>query len=219
MILVVNIRSSEPGARSAPGRGLDASKDPLIHRAAIELIGEIGYDRVSMEAIAARAHASKATLYRRWPSKAELVVDAMTCRMTSDDPLPDTGDIREDLLVGLRRMAGGMAEHDAGLAVGLLNAMRSDPEIARVMREQMVEVKHAATRAWIQRAIDRGQLPPTADAQLFEEVAPAMVFMRLILLGQPVDETFLHRIVDDVLLPLLFRDPTRNSYPRTTDAE
>lgn len=216
---MVPVRSDDSAAKPAPGRSLDATKDPIIHKAAIELIGEIGYDRVSMEAIAARAQTSKATLYRRWPSKAELVVDAMTCRMTSEDPLPDTGDIREDLLAGLRRMADGFAEHDAALVVGLLNAMRSDPEIARVLREQMVVVKQAATRAWVRRAIDRGQLPPTADAELFEEVAPAMVFMRLMLLGLPVDEVFLHRIVDDVLLPLLFRDPTQNSYPCITDAE
>lgn len=201
------------GAKAAPGRALDASKDPLIHEAAIELIAELGYDRVSMEAIAAKAGASKATLYRRWPSKAELVVDAMQCRMQAKEVLPDTGDVRQDLLTGLRRMTKDMATHDVALAVGLMNAMRSDEHLARVIREQMFDVKHSATQAWISRAVERGQLPPTADAELFQEVAPAMVFMRLMMTGQPVDEAFLHRVVDDVLLPLLFRDPTQKTYP------
>ncbi len=202
----------EAGAKAAPGRSLDATKDPLIHEAAITLIAELGYDRVSMEAIAAKAGASKATLYRRWPSKAELVVDAMQCRMQGKEVLPDTGDVRQDLLTGLRRMTKDMATRDVALAVGLMNAMRNDEHLARVIREQMFDVKHSATQAWISRAIERGQLPPTADAELFQEVAPAMVFMRLMMTGQPVDETFLLRIVDDVLLPLLFRDPTK-TYP------
>ncbi|UQX88667.1 TetR/AcrR family transcriptional regulator [Jatrophihabitans telluris] len=206
--------SAQPApTRGTPGRSLDSTKDPLIHDAAIELIAELGYERVSMEAIAARAQASKATLYRRWPSKAELVADAMKCRMATDEVLPDTGDVREDLLSGLRRMTKDMAAHDVALTVGLMNAMRSDPELARVIRERMFDVKHAAVQAWLRRAIERGQLPRTADVELFQEVAPAMVFMRLMVTGQPVDEVFIRRIVDDVLLPLLFRNPTDPRMP------
>jgi AcrR family transcriptional regulator len=189
------------------GRSLDSRRDPVILDAALRLIAEVGYERVSMEAIASSAHASKATLYRRWASKAELVVDAMKSRLPSDEVLPDSGDIRADLLEGLRKMTRDFLSKDVQLASGLINAMRSDPELARVMREQMIEVKHATVQAWLRRAIARGQLPPTADVVLFQEVAPAMVFMRLLVTGQPVDEPFLRRIVDDVLLPLLLRDP------------
>jgi AcrR family transcriptional regulator len=208
---MVNDEQADPAR--PPGRSLDPTRDPVILEAALDLISEIGYDRVSMEAIAARAQASKATLYRRWPSKAELVADAMKCRMRADEPLPDTGDIRQDLLTGLRRMTKDMAQQDVALAIGLMNAMHHDAELARVVRSQMLDVKHAAARQWIRRAIERGQLPPTADVELFQEVAPAMVFMRLMMSGEPVNEAFLRRIVDDVLLPLLLREPDKHAQP------
>jgi AcrR family transcriptional regulator len=158
-----------------------------------------------MDAIAARARASKATLYRRWSSKAELVVEAIKARGARQPELPDTGEIREDLLAGLRLMVAHIEKDDLGLMSGLVNAMRGDPELAAVIQNRVMADKREAAREWTQRAIDRGQLPASADTELFNDVAPAMVFMRLMMCGLPVDEPFLARIVDDVLLPLLTR--------------
>lgn len=200
MVKVQATAVEDPARR---GRGLDASRDAAILDAALHLVAEVGYDRVTMDAIAARAHSSKATMYRRWDSKASLVVEALRARHQDVPPLPDTGDIRTDMIVGLQRMCVSIKADELSLMTGLIMAMRGDPELARLLREQMVETKSVAARRWMARAIERGELPPTADTELFHEVAPAMVFMRMIMTGEPVDDAFIVRIVDTVLLPLL----------------
>ncbi len=212
-------RSSDGGASGQeaprPGRPLDHSRDEAILTAALELVGEVGYDQTSMDAIAARAGVSKATIYRRWDSKAPLVVEAVRSRHHHTPVLVDTGDVRSDLLAGVRAMTASICHEDVELMAGLLVAMRSDPELADLLREQMLLGKQDASRAWTRRCIERGQLPPDADGDLFHEVAPAMVFMRLLISQQPCDEAFTVRIVDDVLLPLLTRS-TGHTSPATT---
>src|SRR5689334_11946810 len=86
-------------ARRARGRSRDDSRDPQILQATAQLLAEVGYDRLTMDAVAARAHAGKATLYRRWSSKGELVVDALGCAAHGETPeaAPDTGSLRGDL--------------------------------------------------------------------------------------------------------------------------
>jgi len=190
------------GNTTSPGRGLDASRDAVILDAALQLVSELGYDRVTMDAIAGRAHSSKATMYRRWDSKASLVVDALKARHQHTPVLPDTGDIRGDLLAGVATMCHSLTSEDLALLTGLITASRSDPELARLLREQMVDSKLAASRRWTQRAIERGLLPPNADLELFHDVAPAMVFMRTLVTGEPLDDAFVTRIVDTVLLPI-----------------
>jgi AcrR family transcriptional regulator len=188
---------------SAHGRGLDPSRDALIMEAALALVGEVGYDNVSMDAIATRARASKATIYRRWDSKAALVAHAMRCREDPIAELPDTGELRQDLVTGLTQMTGRLRAEDLALMTGLLTAMRSDQELSRLIREQMVNKKRTASRAFIDRAVDRGQLPAAIDRTLLDEIGPAMVFTRLIITGEPVDEAFIIHLVDDIILPVL----------------
>ena len=117
---------------------------------------------------AARAKVSKATIYRRWDSKARLVVDAMRFCNFAELELPETLDLRSDLLVGLQCFRAAAHGQDAGRYNGVMNAMRQDPELARL----------------------------------------AMVGVRLVITGEPVDDAFLEHVVDDVLLPLLLRGGT-----------
>src|SRR5471030_1961694 len=78
------------------GRPLDASRDVALREAALKLLAEIGYDRLTIDSVAARARASKTTIYRRWSGKAELVVDALNC-LKGSPPVPDTGTLAGDL--------------------------------------------------------------------------------------------------------------------------
>lgn len=199
-----------PPAAVVRGRPRDASRNTAIADATLRLVAELGYDRVSMDAVAAAAHVSKATIYRRWPSKAALVAAAIRCRHQHDQDLVDTGDLRGDLLAGLRRMRGDLQDQDLDLMSGLLTAMRHDPELADELRRQVVDSKRAAARRWTDRCVQRGLLPADADLGLFHELAPAAVFFRLLLTGEPVDEAFLTQLVDDVLLPLLGRGPGKD---------
>jgi AcrR family transcriptional regulator len=191
------------GAPARGGRPLDASRDSAILAAALQLIGEVGYERVTMDAIAARCHASKATMYRRWSGKASLVAEAVRERQLIGPLMTDSGDVRLDLLTGLRRMLDHACDSDLDVFGGLLTASRTDPELAKLLREQMVADKRDALRSWTQRAVARGELPPGTNPDLAFEVAPAVVFTRLLLTGEPVDDAFLVHVVDDILLPLL----------------
>ncbi len=185
------------------GRPRDAEREAAILAATRELVAETGYERLTIEAVASRAKASKATIYRRWPGKAELVVEALKCRPQSMPVMPDTGDLRSDMVQGILGFVADLTEHDAGLMVGLASAMRSDPQLAALVREQTVSCRRVAASAWLERAVARGQINPDADIDVVADLVPAVVFMRLLVTGEPVDEQFVDRLVDSVLLPLL----------------
>jgi AcrR family transcriptional regulator len=194
--------AGEPGRDdpvSARGRG----RDSVIRDAALELLAEVGYDRMSMDAVAGRAHASKATIYRHWPGKQELVLDAFASRAGEAFTPPDTGSLSGDIVATLRAMAAGMGGTDAELMVGVLRAMRNAPELAVCVRDQIIEQKRYIGRTLVERAVRRGELPPAADPEVFHQVTPALMFYRLIVLGEPIDDDYLRHVADDVLIPLL----------------
>jgi AcrR family transcriptional regulator len=186
------------------GRG--ATRETAILRAALELLAESGYDQLTIDAVAARARCSKATIYRRWPGKAALVTTAV--RRHAGQPAaaaPDTGSLRSDLLAALQAMRSSLTGQDAALILGLLIAMHCDPELADAVREQVLDVKREVFGVVIARATARGDVPPTTDAALLAEVSSAVLFSRLLVTGEPLDDAFTERLVDTVLLPALGR--------------
>jgi AcrR family transcriptional regulator len=194
--------TSEPERRPSGARA--EAREQAILDAALELILEVGYDRLSMDALAERAHAGKATIYRHWSGKAEVVAEAMRCRVaTKHAAPPETGSLRGDLLGMVGEMVKSMTQEDGALVAGVLWAMRTDPVLAGLVRAQIVEQKQEVARVTIQRAIERGELAPTADPQIVAEVLPAMVFMRLLVTGEPLDEKFFIHVIDSILIPSL----------------
>lgn len=187
------------------GRPRDETRHQAILDAAIELVAEVGYDRMSMDAIASRARASKATIYRRWPGKAELVVEAVGRCVAHDaaDSIPDQGSLRADLHTLLQRIRAGLEGTDGDLMFGLALAARSDPDLGRVLREQLFEEKAQVAASIIDRAVARGEIAAAPDlaSTLLDEVAPAVLILRQ-LCGCALDDTFLDHVTDDILLPL-----------------
>ncbi len=199
---------SSPGSR---GSGREAA----ICQAALELLAEVGYDRMSMDAVATRARASKATIYRHWPGKYELVLDALRSRGVSEVAPADTGSLRGDLLTALHAIADGISGADIKLMAGALRAMRADAQLATCVRDSMIEDKRSVARTIVDRAVRRGELPSTADPDLLHQVAPAIILFQLLICSQPADEPFLEHVVDDVLIPLLTHSPaTPSGSPR-----
>nr|MDQ2725067.1 TetR/AcrR family transcriptional regulator [Actinomycetota bacterium] len=139
--------TEQPAPPADEPRGIGRPRDDARHQAildaAIALVAEVGYDRMSMDAIAARARASKATIYRRWPGKAELVVEAVRCCGDDDvaAALPDQGSLRADLHALVDHIRTALEGTDGALMFGLALAARSDPELGRVLREQLFEGK------------------------------------------------------------------------------
>jgi AcrR family transcriptional regulator len=180
-------------------------RDVAICDATLALLLEVGYDRMSMDAVAARAHASKATIYRRWPGKQELVLDAVKARGVGLTVAEDTGSLRGDLVATYRSAVHGSAADDADLIAGVLRAMRTAPELADCVRSQVVESKCDVSRTIVARAVARGELPAETDPLILHEVASALWFHRVLVVGGPVDDAFIAHVVDDVLMPLLDR--------------
>jgi AcrR family transcriptional regulator len=182
-----------------------SGRDVAICDATLALLLEVGYDRMSMDAVAARAHASKATIYRRWPGKQELVLDAVRARGVGLTVAEDTGSLRGDLVATYRSAVHGSAADDADLIAGVLRAMRTAPELADCVRSQVIESKCDVSRVIVARAIGRGELPAETDPLILHEVASALWFHRVLVVGGPVDDAFIAHVVDDVLMPLLDR--------------
>ncbi len=201
----------EPVAEApTPGATLSRSEasELAILEAALELVAEVGYDRLSMDALAERARASKATIYRRWSGKADVVATAMRRRHCEAFPIDlDTGSLRGDLLSMLETACDSMSAQDGALVTGLFRAMRSDPELAALLRSQVFESKLEAQQRIVQRAIERGEVGPSASGLVvtLNEILSGVVFGRLVISGEPLDEQFREHVVDDILLPILRR--------------
>jgi AcrR family transcriptional regulator len=196
-----------------PGSARGPAREMAICVAALELLAEVGYDRMSMDAVAARAKASKATIYRRWPGKRELVEYAIRCRAPQHPEPPDTGSLRGDVVATLQFAADGFAAEDVALLSGVLRAMRGAPEIAATLRQQMLVDKQNMGATIVRRAVERGELRPDADPYVFHEVAPALMFFRMLVTGEPIDDEFIAHVADDVLIPLLLCSSTRTTVP------
>jgi len=179
------------------------AREQAILDAALELVLEVGYDRLSMDALAERAHAGKATIYRHWSGKAEVVAEAVRQRQCEMAPVADTGSLRGDLLATIESIDASVSSEDGALISGVLFAMRTDPVLANLMRTQVVESKRITCLQLVDRAIARGELPPSAAGDVLYEVLPAMVITRLVINGEELTEEFAAHLVDDILIPLL----------------
>lgn len=190
---------------AVPG-GRGAAREAAIVQAVLELLAESGYDQLTIDAVAARARCSKATIYRRWPDKAALVITAIRRHATEPAAAaPDTGSLRSDLQAALAAMRAGLSGQDAALILGLIGAMHRDPELAGTVREQVLPAKREVFGAVIARAAARGDVPAAADGALLAEISSAVLFSRLLVTGEPLDDAFTQHLVDAVLLPALGR--------------
>lgn len=185
-----------------PGRKRDESRDPEILAATIDVLAEVGYDRMTVDMVAARAKAGKATLYRRWPSKADLVVDAVGCMGGGvARPLPDTGTLRGDLVALLSPKTVHDASRKLRVLLGLASVIVQSPELAESIGEAFLEPRTRLTKALLQRAVDRGEAAAETDVELLSRVSSSMVIARALLDQKPVDRAFLLTVIDGIILP------------------
>ncbi|MEO8330314.1 MAG: TetR/AcrR family transcriptional regulator [Candidatus Nanopelagicales bacterium] len=198
--MTITAAPREPGAR---GRGLDVARTQEIYRSAVALLAEVGYDRLTMDAVAARAKASKATLYRRWPGKAELITEAIYALQGESDELPDTGDLRGDLLAFFAHVGEDKGQSQVCMIRGLVSACSSDEALAVAFRQQLVNAKRERLLRILQRARDRGTIAASCDIDFLVDVLPAALMYRFLVTNQPVDQGFIRRLIDDIALPLL----------------
>ena len=199
---MMQIDLAEPKQRL--GRKRDHTRDPEILDAALEVLAETGYDGMTIDMVAARAKAGKATLYRRWASKSELVLDAVACMKSTDVDLaspPDTGTLRGDLVALVKTPTIRESERKLKVMAGIVSMIARDPDLAAAAQEALVEPRAAANRIIFQRAIDRGEIPADVDIDRLCLIGPALVAYRTLMLRKPVDREFMIGNIDRIILP------------------
>jgi AcrR family transcriptional regulator len=191
-------------AKPRLGRKRDHTRDPEILEAALDVLAETGYDGMTIDMVATRAKAGKATLYRRWSSKADLVLDAVVCMKSRDidlDALPDTGTLRGDLIAMIKTPSIRESERKLKVMAGIASMIARSPELAVAAQNALVEPRASVNRIFFRRAIERGEIPADADVEQLCMISPAMVAYRVLMLGKPVDREFLVSTIDKIILP------------------
>ncbi|ANZ42521.1 TetR family transcriptional regulator [Lentzea guizhouensis] len=185
------------------GRPRDASRDEALRQAALEVMAEVGYRALTMDAVAARARAGKATIYRRWESKLDLVIDTCTQLATQNLAAPDTGSLAGDLREFLSSFAAFLSGPIGKAAQALVGELPHEPELASAFRETFLISQRDVLRGILDRAAERGELKADAPRGMAVEIAGAALIYRLMLTGDPLDEPFVEKVVEQVLLPLV----------------
>lgn len=177
-------------------------REAHILDATVTVLCDVGYDRLTMDQVAALAKASKATLYRRWESKAELVVDALVRAKQMPDLAPaDTGSLRGDLMSATCGASGWAERIPMSALAGLLTAINADPELGRLWQERFLLPRLASDRAVFERARVRGEIDPSVDLDLLCTLMPSLCSFRAVVLRKPVDKAFVTAVIDTVLIP------------------
>ena len=183
------------------GRSLDSSRDVVLREAALALLAEVGYDRLTMDAVAARAGAAKTTIYRRWRDKAELVVDALDS-FKGVLEVPDTGSLRQDLHALAGSITGAESRFGAQMTIGMVNAVAHDDGLRRVFEEKFLAPRMGAFRTVFEQAMARGEMPAGHDLDLLARLFPGLALQQLVMSGEIPDTRFAIRAMNEVIYPL-----------------
>ncbi len=199
--------STATGTISAGSPLRGAAREQAILDAVIELIGEVGYEKVTVDAIAARAKASKTTMYRRWADKSELVADALRRQAQGPEPaVPDTGTLRGDLLITVQEIAQTLIGGPGPSLIGLLEAIRDDAALRDLIGSQITGRSHEVGHIICARASARGEQIDADRSDAVLDLAFAQVLTDTLFHGGIPGAPALERLIDQALLPLLRSD-------------
>jgi AcrR family transcriptional regulator len=178
-----------------------------IHAAVFTELAEVGYAAFTIESVASRAHTGKASIYRRWPTKQDLVLDAFCGKFGEtmqliEGSLDDDTTTRDVLLQMGRRMCEVSAEATEAIRVAA-GEMSRDAELSAALDERVNCPKRELMLNVLERGVERGEVRPEAACEMFAEILPAMIMFKLILQNQAVSDDALISIVDNILMPLL----------------
>jgi AcrR family transcriptional regulator len=179
---------------------VEGDREQQILDATLEVLGDVGYDRLTMDAVATRAKASKATLYRRWNGKVSLVIDALLSVKSTPD-LPDTGTLRGDLIASFCGMGGLTDEQSVATFASVITAIHRDQDFAAAFRREVIGPKSQLSRTVFERARNRGELAEGVDIDLLAPALAGIVLHRMYVMGEMPDEALITRVIDQIILP------------------
>lgn len=185
-------RRPRPGGRSA--RVVAAAR-----QATLELLLRQGYDGFEIPDVARLAGVHPTTIRRRWPNKQDLVADAMLTHMDEQIPIPDTGSLRGDVTQLVNEVVAVLARPPLLALLRAQVALADSAQSVRMASRRFWTARFEGSAAIVERAIARGELPDDTDPQEFNETAIAPVYLRILVTGEPVDDSFIRRSVERTL--------------------
>ncbi|MEO3802615.1 TetR/AcrR family transcriptional regulator [Nonomuraea sp. B1E8] len=183
------------------GEALNAA----IYQATLDELAEVGYSGLTMERVAERARASKASLYRRWPSRIELVMEAVYSSLPTPESSPDTGNFRDDLVAMLRRTAQALSGPAGEAMRGLLGEALRNESPLNAMRRSSQGAGRKMMEEIVRRAVERGEVDPGDVTARRLDAGQALLRHHFLFEGTPIPDSLVVEIVDEVLVPLLKR--------------
>jgi AcrR family transcriptional regulator len=195
---------------SRGGRPRDPSRDGVIRAAILRLLAEVGYGALTMDAVASEAGVGKATIYRRWRTKQDLVVDTISDLNRAEASPPDTGSLEGDLRAMLRSFVAVITGPTGAATLSLLSTVPHHPALAEAFRSGPIAVWQQAFQELFARAEQRGEIRPGAGTSVAAETTSALIVQRWLLTGRPIDDAYADEVLDTVVLPLLRKDASRS---------
>jgi AcrR family transcriptional regulator len=188
---------------SRGGRPRDPSRDGVIRAAILRLLADVGYGALTMDAVASEAGVGKATIYRRWRTKQDLVVDTISDLNRAEAELADTGSLEGDLRAMMHQMVSMIDGPTGAATLSLLSTVPHQPALARAFQDGPLAVWRQSFEVLWARAEERGEIRPGLANSVLAETTSALLVQRWLLTGRPVDVAFADEVLETVVLPLV----------------
>jgi AcrR family transcriptional regulator len=203
------IRGYDKTVTTVAQRKRGAALEEAILEAAYAELSEVGYTSFSVEGVAARARTGKASIYRRWPNRSQLMLDALNCRLPTPGQCGFPMELLDEITTAdaLRHVAQAIIQTLASPAGDVMRAIKceavTDPELARAIDDKFQAPRRAAMLELLRRGVERGEVRPGADTPVVADVLPAVLTHRVILQREPITAELINEIIEQVLLPLI----------------
>lgn len=183
----------------APGRRRSDQAHQAILQATLEILSQVGYRAMTIEAIAARAGVGKKTIYRWWPSKAAVALEALIASTEEQVPFPDTGSLAGDLTTYFEQSFAGLRGKAGTALSGLAAEAQLDPEFARKFQRVFIVPRKQGLVALLQRGVQRGELAPDTNLDVLADLIYGAKWYRFLLYPAPLDTDFAREIVEIIM--------------------
>jgi AcrR family transcriptional regulator len=188
---------------SRGGRPRDPSRDSVIRAAILRLLADIGYGALTMDAVASEAGVGKATIYRRWRTKQDLVVDTISDLNRAEAAPADTGSLEGDLRAMMHSLVSVITGPTGAATLSLLSTVPHQPALAEAFQNGPLAVWRESFDAIWARAEERGEVRKGVATSVASETTSALLVQRWLLTGRPVNDAFADEVLDTVVLPLV----------------
>src|SRR5271157_2867757 len=190
----VHAQENDHRAKRLPGRPRSEQARLAILRSTLKLLQHAGFPDLTIEAIAAEAGVGKATVYRWWPNKSALVVDAFASSAEHELHFPDTGSVYRDMSLQMNQFLGILRTRRGRIVAALLGAGQSDPELLEAFRERFLRPRRQEAYKTLRRGIERGELPKRLNLDLVLDILYGAIYMRFLIRHDELSESYVEEV-------------------------